>query len=95
MIGLLILGVTIGTTQTQVDKNLIALAATGKPSALDAVRKALHKGRTIPKLADRAQLPTTTNDTDVIRSKFVDAKGTAWALIHDRRKEDGWYDEPR
>ncbi len=21
--------------------------------------------------------------------------GTAWTLIHERRKEDGWYDQPR
>jgi len=21
--------------------------------------------------------------------------GTAWHLIHERRKQDGWYDEPR
>ena len=76
-------GITL-SSQSKLDKvqvDLMKQASTGAPAALETVRKALHVGRTIPKLIDRAILPTTTTNPDVILSKSIDAKGTTWALI--------------
>jgi|GEM_PF-5832595 len=63
----------------------IALARTGSPIALDAVRKALHRSRTLPPLAKRAPLPNLKGEDEYgigsVRATWVDAKGVKWGLI--------------
>lgn len=84
MITTVVLAILGGANQSKFNKvqaDLMKLAATGAPASLAAVRKALNIGRTIPKLTDRAKLPTTTTNPDVILSKSIDAKGVTWALI--------------
>lgn len=39
----------------------------------------------------RAELATETPDLNQYGKVFA---GAAWALIHERRKQDGWYEEP-
>jgi hypothetical protein len=39
----------------------------------------------------RAEAPMDDADLTGIGKLFC---GAAWALIHDRRKSDGWYDQP-
>lgn len=39
----------------------------------------------------RAEVTTDTADLGSYGKVFT---GAAWALIHERRKQDGWYDEP-
>lgn len=54
----------------------------GKPKGLDAVRKALHKGRTVPILTKRSALPTDENDHEAFLSIAKDVSGVKRALIH-------------
>ncbi|MEI8282700.1 MAG: hypothetical protein WCG75_09880, partial [Armatimonadota bacterium] len=61
--------------------DLMALAKMGRPDALNIVRAALHRGRTVPKLTDRTKLPKVTKDPEVILSNTINSKGVKWALI--------------
>ncbi len=57
------------------------LASTLNPHALEAVRKAMHKGRRLTPLTERKPLPEGTKDK-MILSTHLDSKGTQWALFH-------------
>ncbi len=57
------------------------LAASGKPAPLAAVRKAMRRGNTVPKLLDRVKLPSEKTK-DAFKSYATTPDGTTWALIH-------------
>jgi hypothetical protein len=57
------------------------LASLGSPMALGAVRKAMHRGATLPPLLQRTKLPTDQSNREVFLSIATDAHGATRALI--------------
>lgn len=58
------------------------LASIQTPTALDVVRRAMHKGLRILPLIERKPLPNGPKDKIDVLSTEIDPKGTQWALIH-------------
>ena len=62
--------------------------------ALDAIMEIEENAKSVDQLNIVIRQEADMNIPDLLKHGKVFA-GEAWALIHDRRVEDGWYEEPR